>query len=303
MKKILVLMALIILVLAMSVSAAKPPKNMCTTIQSGELVDKTGTTITTGFDMWGYNYQAKLFNGDYCDAYRNAAWCQEYKDDSLSMKWNDAWLSNKDCDNDGKLDKHYGFDSYIGSGAWLTNHMSGDYTEWSVLGDWDFDFYYNGNLYPHTVSINTETDGAFTATGLGLNDNNPWTATGTVNGEDFTMHIDYDNTVYWVDIVGLITEDGSIEGTWSNNGQYGIFSTSKGIAISTNCNWNYFVKIVAVPADAVASDGIWYSAKSIEIGPVIWGSFAVIQEVENDVCAGMHGLQYSSAVSNGLGMY
>jgi hypothetical protein len=43
------------------------------------------------------------------------------------MKWNDAWLSNKDCNDDGKLDRHYGFDSYIGSGAWETNHQSGTY--------------------------------------------------------------------------------------------------------------------------------------------------------------------------------
>jgi len=36
-------------------------------------------------------------------------------------------LSNKDCDGDGKLDRHNGFDSYIGSGAWETNHQSGTY--------------------------------------------------------------------------------------------------------------------------------------------------------------------------------
>ena len=42
-------------------------------------------------------------------------------------KWNDAWLSNKDCDGDGLLDRHYGLDSYRGSGAWLTNHQSGEY--------------------------------------------------------------------------------------------------------------------------------------------------------------------------------
>ena len=42
------------------------------------------------------------------------------------MKWNDAWLSNKDCDGDGKLDRHYGFATYIGSGAWETNHMLGE---------------------------------------------------------------------------------------------------------------------------------------------------------------------------------
>ena len=43
------------------------------------------------------------------------------------MKWNDAWLSDVDADGDGLLDRHLGFDSYIGSGAWLTNHMSGEY--------------------------------------------------------------------------------------------------------------------------------------------------------------------------------
>ncbi|NOQ55665.1 MAG: hypothetical protein GQ477_02545 [Nanohaloarchaea archaeon] len=40
-------------------------------------------------------------------------------------KTNDAWLSNTDCDGDGKLDRHYGYDSYIGSGAWETNTMTG----------------------------------------------------------------------------------------------------------------------------------------------------------------------------------
>ena len=38
-------------------------------------------------------------------------------------KSTDAVLS--DFDGDGLLDRHYGFDSYIGSGAWETNHMSG----------------------------------------------------------------------------------------------------------------------------------------------------------------------------------
>ncbi len=118
------------------------------------------------------------------------------------MKWNDAWMSNKDCDGDGKLDRHYGFDSYIGSGAWLTNHQS---------------------------------------------------------GED--------------------TRDGEV------------------------CKWNYFVKIVAAPADAYGYEGNWYTADGVEIGPVIWGSFAIIQEVENDSCAGLHGLQYKSPASPGFGFY
>lgn len=101
----------------------------CTTIQSGLLKASDGTLITTGYDKWGYNYQANMFNGKYCDAYRNADWCQDWKDDNLIMKWNNAWLSNKDCNRDGLLDRHHGFPSYIGSGAWLTNHQSGEYVD------------------------------------------------------------------------------------------------------------------------------------------------------------------------------
>jgi len=174
----------------------------CTTIQDGTLLTSDGSIITTGYDMWGYNYQAHLFNGFYCDSYRDAAWCQPYKDVKLKMKWNDAWLSNKDCDGDGLLDRYYGNDSYIGSGAWLTNHQSGEYEE------------------------------------------------------------------------GDIT-----------------------------CKWNYFVKIVAAPADAYATDGIWYTANGVKIGSVIWGAFAIIQQVENDACAGLHGVQYLSPVGPGLGKW
>jgi len=97
----------------------------CATIQDGTILTSDGRTITPGYDEWGYNYEAHMFNGTYCDAYRNAAWCQPYVNDELIMKWNDEWLSNKDCDGDGLLDRHYGYPSYIGSGAWLTNHQSG----------------------------------------------------------------------------------------------------------------------------------------------------------------------------------
>lgn len=180
---------------------AKKPAG-CTTIQSGELFASDGSVILPGYDEWGYNYQAHLFNGYYCDAYRDAAWCQPYKDDKLGMKWNDAWLSNQDCDGDGLLDRHYGFASYIGSGAWLTNHQSG---------------------------------------------------------------------------------------TYELNGQL--------------CSWVYFCKIVAAPADAKESNGVWYTAGGEEIGPVIWGEFAIIQQVSNDACAGQHGVQYHSPVGPGLGKW
>ena len=202
MKKVVFLLALFILVsLFIPATAAAEKKNACTTIQSGELLASDGSVITTGFDDWGYNYQARLFNGKYCNAYRDAAWCQDYKEDNLSMKWNDAWLSTKDCDGDGRLDRHYGQSSYIGSGAWLTNHMSGTY----------------------------EGEGGET------------------------------------------------------------------------CSWNYFVKIVAAPADATLEAGVWYNTNGIEIGPEIWGEFATIQEVSNDPCTGDHGIQYRSPDHVGFG--
>ena len=204
MKKKVAILALVTVILMLSVlvfGVQAAPKNSCTTIQSGELEASDGSVIETGFDTWGYNYQGHMFSGGYCDSYRDAAWCQPYKDVELLMKWNDAWLSNKDCDNDGLLDRYFGHDSYIGSGAWITNHQSGEY-------------------------------------------------------EDV---------------------DGKV------------------------CKWNYFVKIVAAPADAYADGGVWYQADGTEIGPVIWGSFAIIQQVENDVCAGLHGLQFVSPDRAGLG--
>lgn len=196
MKKIATIICCTLFIFAFSTSAMAG--DGCTTIQSGELHAKDGSVIETGFDQFGYNYQAHMFNGRYCDCDRVIG--GDYCNDDLIMKWNDAWLSNEDCDGDGLLDRHYGYSSYIGSGAWCTNHQKGVYE---------------------------------------------------VNG--------------------------------------------------TTCKWTYFVKIVAVPADATKLEGIWYSASGVEIGPDIWGQFAIIEEVENDKCAGLHGLQYHSPDHSGLG--
>jgi len=87
----------------------------CTTIQSGNIENSLGQTIATGWDDYGYNYQAHKSSFDIFPGFH------------LTMKWNDAWLSNKDCDGDGLLDKHYGSDGFIGSGAWLTNHFTSTY--------------------------------------------------------------------------------------------------------------------------------------------------------------------------------
>src|SRR4030066_634147 len=105
MKKTILFMVVIILTLGIWSGSGLA---VCTTIQDGTLKNSVGEIIETGFDEWGYNYQAHIFNGKYCDSYRDAAWCQEYKDVDLEMKWNEAWFRNVDCDGDGKLDRHFG---------------------------------------------------------------------------------------------------------------------------------------------------------------------------------------------------
>jgi hypothetical protein len=187
-----------------------------------------GQAITPGYDIFGYNYQAHMFNGSYFNVYSGGAgyppyygddagyladnpeaanhWAWPYRKVDLVMKWNDAWISNQDQDDDGSLDRHYGFPTYIGSGAWETNHMSGSYE----------------------VDVNGKTKEA---------------------------------------------------------------------------RWNYFVKIVAVPADASKEDGVWFGADGVEIGPDIWGQFAIIQQVENDPYADIHGKQYGSPSAPGFGKY
>ncbi len=241
-KKILVIGIMGVLTMSGMIGVIEAKKNDGITIQDGILTYSAGhylegELLTVGYDIFGYNYQAHLFKGYYCNAYLGGygfppyegdddAYYQRlvnegfaenlleaellmsrirywaYRDIQLLMKWNDAWLSNRDRDGDGLLDRHYGYDSYIGSGAWLTNHMWGTY----------------------------ELDGK-------------------------------------------------------------------------TCPWNYFVKIVAVPEDAKLIEGYWYTAEGSEIGPEIWGAFAIIQKIYNDPCMRYHVIEYLSPTSAGLGYY
>lgn len=235
MKKMGIILGCVVILVGMVVLPGMAKKNNgCTTIQDGVLTYApghylTGQSFMLGYDPFGYNYQAHMFNGSYANAYLGRDgfppyegddvaylaenptaefhWTWPYRDIKLQMKWNDAWLSNKDCNDDGKLDRGYSCDpvnanSSACEGAWLTNHQSG-------------------------------------------------------------------------------TDD--------ENG--------------TECKWNYFVKIVAAPEGAYEDGDNWYTADDVEIGPSIWGAFAIIQEVENDPCAGLHGVQYLSPAGPGFGKY
>ncbi len=147
MKKLIILIAGMVLLLAAApVLAAKPNnppgqegKNTCTTIQDQVLTySNSDNIIPLGFDGWGYNYQAHMFNGWYWNNQRPVpAYTKDTIDQApsktwLIMKWSDEWMSNKDCDGDGKLDRGYSCNpenptSSACQGAWLTNHQFGSY--------------------------------------------------------------------------------------------------------------------------------------------------------------------------------
>lgn len=121
-------------VLPLSAIAAVPG---CATIKGGTITDSGGNPIVLGYDQFGYNYQAHMFNGTYDSSDRvldglywgNPA-STDYADDGLIMKWSDAWLANVDCDGNGKLDRGLvgGIVGGISKG-WLTNQNNGDYTD------------------------------------------------------------------------------------------------------------------------------------------------------------------------------
>lgn len=103
-------------------------------IQSGGVVDKFNNALTVGYDKWGYNYQAHIFNGLYENYSRPAVVVAEGTE-NLVMKWSDDWLANVSCTSDGSLARGYDAKAKTFSGpnatgtsrGWLTNHFEGDY--------------------------------------------------------------------------------------------------------------------------------------------------------------------------------
>ena len=129
---LLMVLVLLMTILALPAMADRPEDkpDKCTTIQDGILLDSNGNVISVGYDQWGYNYQAHIFNGFYGNYSRPDVLVTEGT--LLIMKWSDTWLSNKDCNEDGKLDRGYSCDpvnadSSACVGAWVTNHQSGSY--------------------------------------------------------------------------------------------------------------------------------------------------------------------------------
>ncbi len=120
-----VLFGFILLALTTALAAAQT----CNTIKSGLITDSKGNAVVQGYDKYGYNYQAHMFNGLY-ENYSRPDPVVTTGTMNLVMKWSDDWLANKDCNGDGKLDR--GLDPKTGtsdgiSKGWCTNHFEGDY--------------------------------------------------------------------------------------------------------------------------------------------------------------------------------
>lgn len=143
-RKIFSVLIALVLVLSLSLLMVAPAlagkPDGCTTIQEGTIVDVNGNVVTVGYDQWGYNYQAHMFNGFYENYSRPDTPVTE-GDIFLQMKWSDTWLSNKDCNGDSKLDRGYKCDPVNANssacfGAWLTNHQWGldeDGNKWTYF--------------------------------------------------------------------------------------------------------------------------------------------------------------------------
>lgn len=181
----LIIAAVLLALLAVPSMAAKGGKNAgCTTIPDGVLIYAAGhylegDPLQVGYDIFGYNYQAHMFNGYYANAYLGrdgfppydgdadaylednpsaaSKWYWQYCDVHLMMKWSDIWLSNKDCASDGERDGVLdrggpGGTGSAADGAWLTNHQRGTDED----GNWT---YYVKIVYPPGGVADTNNDG------------------------------------------------------------------------------------------------------------------------------------------------
>lgn len=127
MKKIISILAFVLLSLSFLVVPTFAASS-CATIKDGTITDIAGNVLVNGYDQWGYNYQAHMFNGYYNNYSRPPV--PVTSGDNLIMKWSDSWLANVDCNGDGKLDRGL-VDGVVGgtSLGWLTNQVNGSYTD------------------------------------------------------------------------------------------------------------------------------------------------------------------------------
>lgn len=197
--------------------------------------------VKGGFDQFGYNQTARLFNGwyGYYDKVLDGGWVDGTGDAMLLMKWSSDWTPMGDEP----------------VGAWCTNHFtwySNDYNEdtwygwetrdkwvdsngpfiWSLVGGWTIHVDYNGAPFIHYMTVTDQTDaGALAGTGSCPLYGVTWQMTGSIGGDHVSLEMawDYDGNSYLATVVGIIAEDGTMSGKWSSNAnQNGIWWSEAG---------------------------------------------------------------------------
>ena len=106
------------------------------TIQYGKLCTPyCNSPVDVGYDDWGFNYGTHTFVGFY-ENFSRPGMPVTQSTTLLKVNWNDAWLSNRDNDEDGLLDyTPYGGDCR-GSGAWCKNEIQGKYEKDGEIYIW-----------------------------------------------------------------------------------------------------------------------------------------------------------------------
>ena len=167
MKKMGIVIFCLAVALTLSIDYQTWGKEKCTAIQDGTLVYPyyhylAGEFFTTGFDEFGYNYQAHTFRGNTFNHYAGTwglppyegdddAYYQRLFDEGFAtsiedaqdfmlgfyawpwrfekgtVQWSDAWKSNKDCNDDGYLDGVPFQPPECDSGAWYKAEITGTY--------------------------------------------------------------------------------------------------------------------------------------------------------------------------------
>lgn len=98
----------------------------------------------------GYDYKNHFYNGKFCDYELNFKYCNigeisgmSFSKMKSSAEWNEAYMSSNP-DEFGEYKKHEGFDSYIGSNAWLITHGFGKYYDGQSNKEciWDIELTY-----------------------------------------------------------------------------------------------------------------------------------------------------------------
>lgn len=107
---------------------------------------------------------------------------------------------------------------------------------WSLAGEWVITAYVDdwgsGKAYIHIMTI---TDNSFI--GEDSFEGGTGVITGTVTGDEVVWNNNYDESVYYADIIGTIAGDGTMSGTWTDNtGLSGDWKSTAGAAKPIYCN-------------------------------------------------------------------